>query len=132
MERMTAAKVLIIQEESMDGVLVCVRCSLPQQSSFPQEVRRYIAVECYHSDIRPVLLQKKRQYLEGNIWFIFLSVVQISTKYCLCSKKIKYRLIVLTGRLGTIGTMRTLCQPWRQMALAPTMASGTLTPQPSV
>jgi hypothetical protein len=70
-------------------------------------------------------------YLEGNIWSIFLSVVQILTKYHLCSKKIKYRLIVLTGTLGTIGTMRTPCQPWRQAALAPTMASGTLTPQPS-
>ena len=59
MARMTGAKVLIIQEESMDGVLVCVRCSLPQQSLFPREVCRYIAVECYHSNIRPILLQKK-------------------------------------------------------------------------
>ncbi len=36
---------------------------------------------------RPVLLQKKRRYLEGDIWSIFLSVVQISTKYRLCSKR---------------------------------------------
>jgi hypothetical protein len=30
---------------------------------------------------------------------IFLSVFQISTKYCLTSKKVKYCLIVLTGTL---------------------------------
>ncbi len=39
--------------------------------------------------LRPVLLQKKRRYLEGDIWSIFLSVVQISTKYRLCSKRVK-------------------------------------------
>ena len=46
--------------------------------------------------------------MEGDIWSIFLSVVQILTKYRLTSKKVKYRLIVLTltltGTLGTIGT----------------------------
>ena len=86
-----------------------------------------------HDAVKARLAVFFRQYLDGDVWSIFLSVVQISTKYRLTSKNVKYRLIVLTGTLplGTIGTMRTLCHSWRQVALAPTMASGTLTPQPS-